>query len=320
MLRLAIVFMLLVACAVTPARAAETFPTRPVRLIVPFPPGGGTDVFSRILAAKLTELWGQQIVVDNRSGAQGNIGAALGARAAPDGYTMVLAQDGAFTVNPHLYRQLEFDPLRDFAAVSLGVTTTSMLNLHPAVPAKTVKELVQVAKQAPGKLSFASTSSSQQLLGELFKMTTGTDILHVPYKGGSLAVTDLIAGNVSMMFGTAAITLAHIKAGKLRALVVLGNKRSSELPSVPTAQEAGYPELTVITWYGIVAPVKTPRELVLKLNAGIVQALNAPDVIARLNSVGQMPAPSTPEEFAAQMRKDYERWGKVVKVSGAKID
>lgn len=303
-----------------PVLAAESFPDRPVRLIVPFPPGGGTDIFARILGAKLTEIWGQQVVVDNRSGAQGNIGALAGARASPNGYTILLAQDGAFTVNPHLYSQADLNILRDFTAVSQGVTTTSMLNLYPGVPANTLKELVQIAKQAPGKLSFASTSSSQQLLGELFKMTTGTNVVHIPYKGGSLAVTDLLAGNVSMMFGTAAITLAHIKAGKLRPLVVLGNKRSSELPEVPTATEAGYPALTALTWYGIVAPAATPPARIAQLNAAIVRALNAPEVIKRLNAAGQSPAPSTPQEFARQIRADYERWGKVVKASGAKVE
>jgi tripartite-type tricarboxylate transporter receptor subunit TctC len=303
-----------------PALPAESFPSRPVRLIVPFPPGGGTDVFARILGAKLTEMWGQQVVVDNRSGAQGNIGALTGAKSPPDGYTIVLAQDGAFTINPHIYPHSELNIPRDFTAVSLGVTTTSMLSVHPGVPAKTVKELVQVAKQAPGKLTFASTSSSQQLLGELFKMTTGTNILHVPYKGGSLAVTDLLGGNVSMMFGTAAITLAHIKAGKLRPLVVLGNKRSSELPDVPTAAEAGYPALTTLTWYGIVAPAATPPAIVAQLNAAIVRALTAPDVVQRLSAAGQTPAPSTPQEFTTQIRADYDRWGKIVKASGAKVD
>ncbi len=310
-----------VALAVSPGFAAEGFPDKPVRFVVPFPPGGGTDAFARVLGAKLAETWGQQVVVDNRAGAQGNIGTALGAKAAADGYTITLAHQGALTINPHLYGNPGYDTLRDFAAVSRGMETASVLVVHPSVPATTMQELAQLANQRPGALTFASTASLQQLLGELFKLTTGTNILHVPYKGAGPAVTDLLAGNVSMMFANPTSTVPHVKAGKLRALGILGSKRNDALPAVPTAVEAGYPQFgDALEWYGVVVPAATPRETLLKLNAAVVRALNAPDVSARLNAIGQTPSPSTPEAFAEQIRTDFGRWGKVVKASGAKVE
>lgn len=310
-----------VALAAPPGYAAEGYPGRPVRFIVPFPPGGGTDAFARVVGAKLTELWGQQVIIDNRSGAQGNIGTAMGAKATPDGYTITLAHQGALVINPHLYGDPGFDTLRDFAAVSRGMETPSILVVHPSVPAKTMKELAELAKQNPGKLTFASTASLQQLLGELFKLTTHTDIVHVPYKGAGPAVIDLLAGHVSMMFANPTSTVPSVKSGKLRALAVLGSKRNEALPDVPSALEAGFPQLSdVVEWYGVIAPVATPRATIATLNAGVVRALRSPDVIERLGVIGQTAAPSTPEEFARQIRAEFERWGKVVKASGAKVD
>src|SRR6185503_14434553 len=195
---------------------AQSFPDRPVRFIVPFPPGGGTDGFARVLAAKLTELWGQQVIVDNRGGAQGNIGTAVGARAAPDGHTITLAHQGALVVNPHLYGNTGYDTLRDFAAVSLGTEMAFILVVHPSVPARSMKELADLAKKSPGKLTFASTSSVPQLVGELFKLTTHTDMLHVPYKGAGPAVVDLLAGHVNVMFANPTSTVPHVKSGRLR--------------------------------------------------------------------------------------------------------
>ena len=321
MKRLFEALVLLWVSVALPGFAAESYPDRPVRFIVPFPPGGGTDAFARIVGAKLAEIWGQQVIIDNRAGAQGNIGTALGARATPDGYTLMLAHQGALVINPHLYSRPGFDTLRDFAAVSRGMSSASVLVVHPSVPAKTMKELVLLAKQTPGKLTFASTASAQQLLGELFKLTTATDILHVPYKGAGPAVVDLLAGNVSMMFANPTSTVPHVKSGRLRALGVLGTKRNEALPDVPTAVEAGYPQLSdVLEWYGVVVPAATPRETIKKLNAAVVRALNSPDVAARMNGIGQTPSPSTPEEFAKQIRAEFERWGKIVKASGAKVD
>ena len=321
MKRLLTSLMLSIAFAVPPGFAADSYPDRPVRFIVPFPPGGGTDAFARIVGAKLTEIWGQQVIIDNRSGAQGNIGTALGARATPDGYTIMLAHQGALVINPHLYGNPGFDARRDFAAVSRGMTSAAVLVVHPSVAAKTMKDLALLAKQNPGKLTFASTASLQQLLGELFKLTTATDMVHVPYKGAGPAVLDLLAGNVNMMFSNPTSTVPQVKAGKLRALAVLGAKRIDALPDVPTGVEAGYPEFgDVLEWYGVIAPAATPRAMIVKLNAGVVRALGSPDVITRLNGLGQNSAPSTPAEFSRQIQVEFERWGKVVKASGAKVD
>jgi len=301
--------------------AAQGYPDRPIRFIVPFPPGGGTDGLARIMGPMLTELLGQQIIIDNRGGAQGSIGTALGARATPDGYTLTFAHQGALAVNPHLYGMPGYDTLRDFAAVSRSTEMAFILVAHPSVPANTMKELAALAKRTPGKLTFASTSAAPQLVGELFKLTTGTDMLHVPYKGAGPAVVDLLAGHVNMMFANPTSAVPHVKSGRLRALGVMDSKRNEALPDVPTAVKAGYPELgNVIEWYGVVVPAGTPRQTIAKLNAAVVRALNSPDVIKRIQSLGQTPAPSTSEEFAQQIRQEFERWGRVVKASGAKVD
>jgi|ERR1035437_216258 tripartite-type tricarboxylate transporter receptor subunit TctC len=314
------VLLLAIACAASPG-FAQGFPDKSVRLIVPFPPGGGTDGFARILGAKLTEIWGQQVIIDNRGGAQGNIGTALGARAAPDGYTLTLAHQGALTINPHLYSKPGYDTLRDFAGVSRGTDMAFILVVHPSLPVKTMKDLALLAKQNPGKLTFASTSSGPQMAGELFRLTTGTDMLHIPYKGGGPATIDLLAGHVAIMFANPTATVPHVKSGKLRALGVMGPKRNEALPDVPTAIEAGYPDLgNVIEWYGVVVPAATPREIIARLNASVVQAINSPDVFKRITSLGQTPVTSTPEEFDGWIRSEFERWGKVVKASGAKAD
>jgi len=266
-------------------------------------------------------LWGQQVIVDNRGGAQGNIGTALGARAVPDGHTITLAHQGALVVNPHLYSNPGYDTLRDFAAVSLGTEMAFILVVHPAVPARSMRELAELAKKQPGKLTFASTSAAPHLVGELFKLTTGTDMVHVPYKGGGPAVIDLLAGHVNIMFSNPTSTVPHIKAGRLRALGVMDSRRNEALPDVPTAVEAGYPALgKIIEWYGVVVPTATPRQVIIRLNTDIVRALKAPDVVNRIQAMGQSVSPSTPEAFAKLMHAEYERWGKVVKESGARIE
>ena len=312
----------ILGCAIAASAAmAQQFPERPVRFIVPFPPGGGTDGFARILGARLAELWGQQVIVDNRGGAQGNIGTALGAKAPPDGYTLTLAHQGALVVNPHMYGNTGYNTLRDFAAVSLGTEMAFVLVAHPSVPARSMKELADLAKKNPGKVTFASTSAAPQLVGELFKLTTGTDMLHVPYKGAGPAVVDLLAGHVNIMFSNPTSTVPHVKSGKLRALGVMDSKRNEALPDVPTAVESGYPALgNVIEWYGVVVPAATPRQVIARLNADIVRALRTPDTANRIRAMGQGVSPSTPEAFAKLMREEYQRWGKVVKESGAKVD
>ena len=315
-----LLFLLLVVAAAS-AHAAESYPSKPIRFIVPFPPGGGTDAFARILAPKLTEALGQQIIVDNRAGAQGNIGTAAAAKSPPDGYTILLAHQGAMTINPHLYPNTGFDTLRDLIGVARGTATAMVLVAHPSLPVKTLKELAALARQNPGKLTFASTASGQQLAGELFKLTTKTNLLHVPYKGAGPAVIDLLAGNVILMFSNPTSIVPHVKAGRLRAVAVLGTKRNEALPDAQTAIEAGYPDLAVVLeWYGIGAPAATPRDIVNRLNGVIVKALASPDVVERMNALGQTISPSGPDEFQKQIREDFERWGRVVKAAGVKVE
>src|SRR5919106_2920247 len=249
----------LLVCAAAAAPAQDRFPERPVRFIVPFPPGGGTDALARILAAKLGEHWGQQVIVENRAGAQGNIGTAAGAKAAPDGYTLTFAHQGAFVINPHIYKDTGYDTLKDFAPVALATQMAFIAVAHPSVPVADLRELAEYAKRNPGKLSFASTSAGPHIVGELFKQATGTDLLHVPYKGAGPAITDLLGGQVNLMFANPTSTVPHVRSGKLRALAVMDLKRNPALPDVPTAQELGIAELSsVIEWYGIAVPSATP--------------------------------------------------------------
>jgi tripartite-type tricarboxylate transporter receptor subunit TctC len=312
--------LLLSACVATPALAAD-FPEKAVRFVVPFPPGGGTDALARILAGKLTESWGQQVIIDNRGGAQGSLGTALGAKAAPDGYTIVLGHSGALVINPHMYNNPGYDTLKDFAPVTRGTEMPYVLVVHPSVPAKSMTELAQLAKQHPGKLTFASTSAGPQLMGELFRLMTKTDMVHVPYKGAGPAVIDLLGGHVGIMFTVPTSVNPHIRGGKLRALSVSGMKREESLPDVPTMTEAGFKDFgDAREWYGIVAPAGTPADALSKLNAALTRALSAPDVHKRLQPLAQKPVPGTAAEFGDYIRTQYVLWGKVVKATGAKAE
>ena len=313
---------LVLPCALAlPALAQERFPEKPVRFIVPFPPGGGTDALARILGARLGELWGQQVIIENRAGAQGNIGTAAGARAAPDGYTMTFAHQGALVINPHLYKDPGYDTLKDFAAVARTTEMAFVAVAHPSVPAANLRELAQYARQNPGKLTFASTSAGPHIVGELFKQATGTDLVHVPYKGAGPAINDLLGGQVMLMFSNPTSTVPHVKSGKLRALGVMDTKRNPALPDVPTAQEAGLPELSnVIEWYGIVVPAATPAPIVKRLGDAVLRAMSAPDVLERINAIGQTPAPTGADAFARLIREDYARWQRVVKAAGVKAE
>jgi tripartite-type tricarboxylate transporter receptor subunit TctC len=312
--------VLISACLAAPGLAAD-YPEKSVRFIVPFPPGGGTDALARILASKLGEYWRQQVVIDNRGGAQGGIGTALGAKAAPDGYTILLAHSGALVINPHMYANPGYDTLKDFAPLTRGTEMPFILVLHPSVPAKSMKELAQLAKRHPGKLTFASTSAGPQMMGELFRLTTGTDMVHVPYKGAGPAVVDLLGGYVGIMFSVPTSVGAHIRAGRLRALAVSGTKREESLPEVPTMTEAGFRDFgEAREWYGIVAPAGTPADVIGRLNAALVRALSEPDVRQRLQPLAQKPVPGTPAEFGDYIRAQYGLWGKVVKATGAKVN
>ena len=302
------------------AALAQTFPSKPVRIIVPFAPGGGTDAFSRTVGAKLSQAWGQQVLVDNRAGAQGNIGTTAGAKSPADGYTLTLAYVGTLCINPHIYKDPGFDAFKDFSAITRGTLEAWVLVVHPSLPVYSVKDLVTLAKRRPGELFFASSASGTQLVGELFKQATGTNITHVPYKGAGPAVIDLLAGNVQLMYSNPTAAVPHVKNHRLRGLVVTGKKRLDALPDLITGIEAGYPQLDVLGWYGMVAPAATPVAIINKLNADFVAVLNAPDVRERMKAIGQELSPSTVAEFQELIRNDYALWGKVVRGAGVKAD
>lgn len=299
------------------AHAAAAFPDKPVRFIVPFPPGGGTDALARILGAELTKIWGQQVIIDNRAGAQGNIGTALGAKAPPDGYTLILAHQGVMTVNPHIYKKTGFDPIKDLAPVSRTTEQPFVVVVSTSIPARSLKELTELAKKQPGKLTFASSSSGPQMAGEMYKMASGTNLLHVGYKGAGPAIGDLLGGHVDMMFANPSSAVGLVKSGKLHALAVFGKRRIDALPDTPTAVEAGYPQLGENPeWYGVTVPMGTPANIISQLNTDILTALKSAEVQKSILALGLTPSPSTPEEFARQILVDNEAWGKVVKASG----
>jgi len=304
------------------AASAQAYPSKPIKLVVPFPPGGPLDLAGRAIADHLAKAWGQPVVVDNKPGAGGNIGADLVAKSAPDGYTIVMGALSTHAVNPHLFAKMPYDALKDFAPVTLVATTPNVLVLNPAVKANDVKELIALAKASPGKLSFASGSngSAGHLSGELFKTLAGIDIVHVPYKGGAPAMQDLLGGQVQFMFDNLANSTAQLKAGKLKALAVTTAKRSSLAPELPTMAEAGVPGFDISTWYGIMAPAGTPPDVVRKLNGEIVKFLGSDEAKEKLKAQGAEPAPMTPEQFDAFIRAEWTKYAKIVKDSGAKVD
>jgi tripartite-type tricarboxylate transporter receptor subunit TctC len=313
---------LAVGLAVAPAAFADGYPARPVKLVVPFPPGGPLDATGRLIAEKLTAAWGESVVVENRPGAGGNIGADLVAKSAPDGYTILLGALSTHAVNPSLYAKMPYDAVKDFAPITLLAVTPNVLVVNPALPVKSVKELVAYAKANPGKLSFASGSngSAGHLAGELFKTDTGTDIVHIPYKGAAPAMQALLAGDVQFMFDNLASAMAQVKAGKVRALAVTTAERSPLVPDLPTMAEAGLPGFDISTWYGLLAPAATPKDVIAKWNAEVTRILNTPEVRERLAAQGAVATPTTPEQFAAFIGREIPKYAKIVKASGAKID
>lgn len=307
----------------TAAMAADAaFPSRPVRFIVPFAPGGSTDTLARTLGLRLSEAFGQQVVVDNRAGGNGNIGTEIVARAVPDGHTIVLGYIANLGIGPSLYAKLPFDPLKDFAPVTLLAVSPNILVAHPAVPARTVKELIAYAKANPQKVNYASAAvaSLGHLAGELLNSSAGIQMQHVPYKGSGQAVIDLLAGQVQVMFSGMSSVMPHIRAGKLRPLAVTGAQRSAATPEVPTIAESGYPGFEASAWYGVLAPAGTPKPVVARLNAEILRALKIPEVRERLENVGFEIVGGTPEAFGAYMKSEIAKWARVVKASGVKAD
>ena len=311
---------LLVLLPALPAHA-QGFPAKPVKIIVPVSAGGPTDVLTRVLGQKLAESWGQPLVVDNRAGGGSNIGFELAAKSPADGYTLLMAQP-AFTVNVSLYKKLGYDPLRDFAPVSLVTTYPLLLVSHPSVPARSVKELVAIAKANPGQLNCVSSGNgtTTHLAVEWFKTVAGVNLIHVPYKGAAPAITDLIGGHADLMFVSPPTVLTQIQQGRLRALAITSSARYHLLPGIATFTESGYPGFVVMGWYGLLAPAGTPRDVVMRLNADVVKALGVADVKERLSALGLDPVGSTPEQFTAWIKDEITRWSGVVKTSGAKPD
>ncbi len=304
------------------AQTSPAYPAKPIRLIVPFTPGGPTDILARTIGQKLTEAFGPQVIVDNRPGANGNIGAELVVKSPPDGYTLLLASAGILTVNPSQHSRLPFELTRDLAPVTLAASITNVLVVHPALPVKSVKDFIRLAQSRPGQLSYASsgTGSASHLAMELFKSTARVDILHVPYKGGAPGITDLMGGHVQVMLIGLPGALPPVKAGKLKALAVSNLRRSPAVPKLPTIAESGLPGFEVINWLGVLAPAGTPRDIITKLNQEIVKALRQPDIREKLVSQGFETIDGTPEQFAAYMKSETAKWAKVVKASGAKAD
>jgi tripartite-type tricarboxylate transporter receptor subunit TctC len=310
----------LAACACGYAQAQQ-YPNKPVRLIVGFAPGGGTDLVARIIGAKLTELWGQAFIVENRAGATGTIGADLAAKAAPDGYAIMMGHVNSHAIAPHLFKKLPYDAQRDFAMVAHVGYVPNVLVIHPSIPAKSAAELAAIAKAKPGALNYASSGvgSTQHLAGELFQLVTGTRITHVPYKGSGPAVVDLMAGHVSMNFDTMPPVLPHIRSGKLRALALTTPQRSPQLPQTPTMIEAGLKGFEMTNWYGVMAPAKTPRDIVTRLNTEINKIMALPDAKAKLEEAGTQLNPMTPEQFSKFLETEIAKYAKLVKAAGVTL-
>jgi tripartite-type tricarboxylate transporter receptor subunit TctC len=304
------------AALAAPGMAADWQPTKPIRMLVGFAPGGGTDTTARAMGNKLGERLGQQIIIDNRPGAAGNIATDILSQSAPDGYTILMGTIAALAINPSLYKKLPFDPLKDLQPISRAVDSTNILVLHPSVPAKSVKEVIALAKTKPLNGGSSGVGGAGHLALELFNLQAGTKIVHVPYKGGGPSIVDLVAGNIDLIFATAASSVPHIKSGRLRALAVTTGKRSGLVPELPTVAEAGLKGFEANNWYGILAPAKTPRNAIDRLNKEIVAVLNLQDIKALLFKSGLDIAPSTPEAFSAYIRSEKAKWEKVIKAAG----
>jgi tripartite-type tricarboxylate transporter receptor subunit TctC len=312
--------MVLSGCMVAgtlPAALAQNYPAKSIRVVAPFPPSGGTDLFARALAQKLGTVFGQQVIVDNRAGAGGMIGSEMVARAAPDGYTLLVTSSSTLSIAPHLSRKPLYDPLRDFSPVIIIASAPNLLVVHPSLPVHTVKELIALAKAHPGAINYASNGSGtlSHLTGELFKLQTGTSLVHIPYKGGPPAVIDLVAGQVSVLFTAIPTAVTQVRAGRLRAVAVTGLKRVDAIKEVPTVAET-IPGFESSQWWSMLAPPGTPADIVDKLNVEVARMLVDADVKARFANEGADAIGGSPREFAAYLKADYEKWGKVVKEAG----
>ncbi|MSW20167.1 MAG: tripartite tricarboxylate transporter substrate binding protein [Actinobacteria bacterium] len=314
--------IILSGLAISSIAAAQDYPVRPIRIVVPFVAGGGTDLLARTLAQKFNETWGQPAIVDNRPGGTGAVGSVLVAQSAPDGYTMLLATSSTHAISPNFFRKPPYHPVTEFAAVSLTAVAPEIVVAHPSVPASSIKELVALAKTKPAALNYASpgTGTIGNMTGELFKIVTGTAITHIPYKGSGAAMRDLLGGQVQLMFSGPSGMLQHIRAGKLKALGVAARLRMPELKDVPTLAESGYPTIEASNWYAVLTSAGTPVAVIQKINAEIVRAMQLPEIKEMLMRQGYEAKSSTPAELAALIKEDLAKWNKVVKSSGMQVD
>jgi len=315
-------FALAVALLLTLPAAAQNFPTKPLRIVVPFTPAGAVDIATRATAHEMQRILGQPVAVENKPGAGGNLGVLDVARSAPDGYSIVMSTSGIQAINPALYAKMPLDPNKELIPVAPLVSLSNVLVVHPSVPARSVKEIIALAKKDPGKWTYASSGNgtSIHMSGAMFTQLTGTDIVHIPYKGSAPAVTDLLAGQTNMMFDNIPSSLPHIKSGKLIAIATTGAKRDPALPNLPTIAESGVAGYESGVWFGLMVPAATPRNIVMKLNAAAVEATKSPEFIKRMTDLGYNIIPGTPEDMAKAIQDELKRWAPIVKASGAKVD
>jgi tripartite-type tricarboxylate transporter receptor subunit TctC len=309
-------------CSVCSATAAQPYPTKPVRLIIPFTAGAGADTVGRIFAARFSEIWNQQVIADNRGGANTIVGAELAAKAAPDGYTLLLTSAATQVTNPLLYSKLPYDPRKSFQPITLTTEVPFAVVTHPSLPANSIKELVAYARARPGELAYASsgTGSVGHIAGVLFETMTGTKMVHVPYKGGGPATIDLVGGQIRLYFATVPTIAVHLQTNRVKVLGIATAKRNPNWPDIPTVAESGYPGYEMNSWYGLAAPAGTPRAIVDRVHAAAVQASTTPDVIERMRAIGASVPTTTPEEFAAYIERDYARVAKAVKAAGITLE
>jgi len=317
------VFRLIALVLFLPALAlGQAYPSKPIRMVVPFTPAGAVDIATRATAHEMTKILGQPVAVENKPGAGGNLGVLDVSRSAPDGYSVVMSTSGIQAINPFLYSKMPLDVNKDLVSVAPIVSLSNVLVVHPSVPARTVKEVIALAKKEPGKLTYASSGNgtSIHMSGAMFTQLTGTEIVHIPYKGSAPAVTDLLAGQTNMMFDNIPSSLPHIKAGKLIAIATTGAKRDPTLPDLPTIAESGVPGYESGVWFGLMVPAATPKDVINKLNAAAVQATKQPEFIKRMHDLGYNIIPGSPEDMANMIQEELKRWGPIVKKSGAKVD
>lgn len=316
------VLLALAACALTASAWGQAYPNKPLKMILPFPAGGPTDIVARAMGQGLAEALGHNVVIDNRPGGGGLIGATLAAKAPGDGYTLLLGGITTFGVAPSVHKNLAFDPVKDFLPVTMATRQPILLMMHPSLPVKSVREFIALAKARPGEINYASSGpgGSGHMAGELFRLVTGVNLVHIPYKGAPPALNELIAGQVQVMFGTILASAPHIRSGRVRAIAITGPQRSTALPEVMTFSDAGLPTYDASSWNGVLVPAGTPRAVVDRLNAEIVRILKSPNVLERLAQDGALPAPTTPEEFAAFIKAEIVKWAKVVQAANIRID